>query len=46
MKTLNDYFTMNYRMEIVEDKDEGGFRDTSRRRNIRPEIDWRRGRRR
>lgn len=24
MKTLNDYFTMNYRMEIVEDKDEGG----------------------
>lgn len=25
MKTLNDYFTMNYRMEIVEDKDEGGF---------------------
>ena len=22
MKTLNDYFTMNYRMEIVEDKDE------------------------
>ena len=25
MKTLNDYFTMNYRMEIVEDKEEGGF---------------------
>ena len=25
MKTLNDYLTMNYRMEIVEDKDEGGF---------------------
>ena len=25
MKTLNDYFTMNHRMEIVEDKDEGGF---------------------
>lgn len=25
MKTLNDYFTMNYRMEIVEDKDEGGL---------------------
>jgi predicted RNase H-like HicB family nuclease len=25
MKTLNDYMTMNYRMEIVEDKDEGGF---------------------
>ncbi len=21
----NDYFAMNYRMEIVEDKDEGGF---------------------
>ncbi len=25
MKTLNDYFVMNYRMKIVEDKDEGGF---------------------
>lgn len=25
MKTLNDYLTMPYRMEIVEDKDEGGF---------------------
>ena len=25
MKTLNDYFTMNYRMEIIEDKDEGGL---------------------
>ena len=25
MKTLNDYFAMNYRMEIVEDKDEGSF---------------------
>ena len=25
MKTLNDYLTMNYRMEIVEDKEEGGF---------------------
>ena len=25
MKTLNDYMEMNYRMEIVEDKDEGGF---------------------
>ena len=25
MKTLNEYLTMNYRMEIVEDKDEGGF---------------------
>ena len=29
MKTLNDYFTMNYRMEIVEDKDEGGFESTA-----------------
>lgn len=25
MKTLNDYLTMNHRMEIVEDKEEGGF---------------------
>ena len=25
VKTLNDYMAMNYRMEIVEDKDEGGF---------------------
>ena len=25
MKTLNDYMAMSYRMEIVEDKDEGGF---------------------
>lgn len=25
MKTLNDYMKMNYRMEIVEDADEGGF---------------------
>ena len=25
MKTLNDYMEMSYRMEIVEDKDEGGF---------------------
>ena len=25
MKTLNDYLIMNYRMEIVEDKEEGGF---------------------
>lgn len=24
-KTLNDYMKMNYRMEIVEDADEGGF---------------------
>ena len=24
MKTLNDYLAMSYRMEIVEDKDEGG----------------------
>lgn len=25
MKTLNDYMAMPYRMEVVEDKDEGGF---------------------
>ena len=25
MKTLNDYLAMSYRMEIVEDKDEGVF---------------------
>lgn len=25
MKTLNEYMKMPYRMEIVEDKDEGGF---------------------
>ena len=25
MRTLNDYMAMNYRMEIVEDTDEGGF---------------------
>lgn len=25
MKTLNDYMELSYRMEIVEDKDEGGF---------------------
>ena len=25
MRMLNDYLNMNYRMEIVEDKDEGGF---------------------
>ncbi len=25
MKTLNDYMEMSYRMEVVEDKDEGGF---------------------
>lgn len=25
MKTLNDYMAMSHRMEIVEDKDEGGF---------------------
>ena len=24
-KTLNDYWGMNHRMEIMEDKDEGGF---------------------
>ena len=25
MKTLDDYMAMSYRMEIVEDKEEGGF---------------------
>ncbi len=25
MKTLNDYMKLNYRMEIIEDRDEGGF---------------------
>ena len=25
MKTLDEYMSMNYRMEIIEDKDEGGF---------------------
>lgn len=25
MKTLNDYLMLSYRMEIVEDRDEGGF---------------------
>ena len=25
MKTLNDYMKMPYRMEIVEDRDEGGY---------------------
>lgn len=25
MKTLNDYMEMSYRMEVVEDRDEGGF---------------------
>lgn len=25
MKNLNDYMAMSYRMEIVEDQDEGGF---------------------
>lgn len=25
MKTLNEYLAMSYRMEIVEDQDEGGF---------------------
>lgn len=25
VKTLNDYLSMPYRMEIVEDRDEGGF---------------------
>ena len=25
MKTLNDYLEISYRMEIIEDKEEGGF---------------------
>lgn len=25
MKTINDYMELSYRMEIVEDKEEGGF---------------------
>lgn len=25
MKRLNDYMAMSYRMEVVEDKDEGGI---------------------
>lgn len=25
MKTLNDYLNMSYRMEVIEDKDEGGY---------------------
>jgi predicted RNase H-like HicB family nuclease len=25
MKTLDDYMKLNYRMEIIEDKEEGGF---------------------
>lgn len=25
MKTLNDYLAMSYRMEIVEDRNEGGL---------------------
>lgn len=25
MRTMDDYMNMNYRMEIVEDKEEGGF---------------------
>lgn len=25
MKTLSEYLKMNYRMEILDDKDEGGF---------------------
>ena len=25
MKTMNDYMEMPYRMEIIEDKEEGGF---------------------
>ena len=26
MKTLNDYMAMSYRMEIIEDKEEGAFK--------------------
>lgn len=25
MKTINDYMAMSYRMEMVEDKEDGGF---------------------
>lgn len=25
MKTLNEYMSMSYKMEIMEDQDEGGF---------------------
>ena len=25
MKTLNDYMAMNYRIEIIEDREEGGY---------------------
>lgn len=25
MKTLNDYMKLNYRMEVIEDREEGGF---------------------
>ena len=25
MKTLNEYLSMNYRMEIIEDRKEGGY---------------------
>ena len=25
MKTLNDYMEMSYRLELVEDKEEGGY---------------------
>lgn len=25
MKTINEYMGMNYRMEVIEDKDEGGY---------------------
>lgn len=25
MNTLNDYMDMSYRMEVIEDKNEGGF---------------------
>ena len=30
MKTLDDYMAMSYRMEIVEDKDEGGYVEIGR----------------
>ena len=25
MKTLNEYMSLSYKMEIIEDQDEGGF---------------------
>ena len=38
MKTLNDYMAMSYRMEIVEDKDEGGF--VVRQWRVRWQMHW------